>query len=79
VLTVPDCPSLPLVQERLAEALSGHSRIHVIHQVVTDHSQAEALGMNGSPTILVNGVDPFAEPGQTSGMACRLYRHSAPG
>ncbi|GII58580.1 hypothetical protein Pth03_69690 [Planotetraspora thailandica] len=77
VLTVPDCPSLPLVQERLAEALSGQSRIHITHQVVTDHGQAEALGMNGSPTILVNGVDPFAEPGQTPGLACRLYRQDS--
>ena len=27
----------------------------------------------GSPTILINGIDPFAQPQQTPGLACRLY------
>ena len=31
--------------------------------------------MHGSPTILVDGIDPFAEPGQPASVSCRLYRH----
>ena len=30
--------------------------------------------MYGSPTLLIDGVDPFAEPGQPPSMSCRLYR-----
>ena len=30
--------------------------------------------MHGSPTLLIDGVDPFAELGQPPGMSCRLYR-----
>jgi hypothetical protein len=30
--------------------------------------------MHGSPTLLIGGVDPFAEPGQPPSMSCRLYR-----
>jgi hypothetical protein len=30
--------------------------------------------MHGSPTLLVNGQDPFAEPGMVPAVACRLYR-----
>jgi Alkylmercury lyase len=30
--------------------------------------------MHGSPTILVDGTDPFAEPGQSPTVSCRLYR-----
>jgi hypothetical protein len=33
--------------------------------------------MHGSPTLLINGVDPFAAPGQAPGLACRLYRDVA--
>jgi hypothetical protein len=32
------------------------------------------MGMHGSPTLLIDGVDPFAGPGQPPGMSCRLYR-----
>ena len=32
-----------------------------------------ALGFHGSPTVLVDGVDPFAEPGQPFAYACRVY------
>jgi hypothetical protein len=30
--------------------------------------------MTGSPTLLVDGVDPFARPGLTPSVSCRLYR-----
>jgi hypothetical protein len=29
--------------------------------------------MCGSPTLLINGVDPFAAPGQLPTLSCRLY------
>jgi hypothetical protein len=35
----------------------------------------EALehGMCGSPTILVDGADPFAKPDKPAGLACRIF------
>jgi hypothetical protein len=30
--------------------------------------------MTGSPTLLVDGVDPFAVPGAAANLTCRLYR-----
>ncbi|MER7174790.1 alkylmercury lyase family protein [Streptomyces mesophilus] len=41
---------------------------------VRDEEQARALGMTGSPTILVDGVDPFAVAGAEPSLSCRLYR-----
>ena len=36
--------------------------------------------MAGSPTLLIDGVDPFAAPGQRDcGMSCRLYRDQTAG
>jgi hypothetical protein len=32
--------------------------------------------MHGSPTILVDGTDPFAGPGEAASVSCRLYRGS---
>ncbi|RAG81582.1 alkylmercury lyase [Streptacidiphilus pinicola] len=77
VLTVPDCPNGPLVRARLAEALAGPEAevAAEIEQIeVTELAQAERLGMTGSPTVLVDGTDPFATPGAEPSVSCRLYR-----
>ncbi len=75
ILQVPDCPSSPLLLERLAEALDRlWEKVDLVVRVVGDADEARAVGMTGSPTLLFNGVDPFAEPGLLPGNACRLYR-----
>jgi hypothetical protein len=30
--------------------------------------------MHGSPTLLIDGQDPFADPDTPSSLSCRLYR-----
>lgn len=45
----------------------------VEHVTVADESHARASGMNGSPTLLVDGVDPFKAPEVTPSVSCRLY------
>jgi len=45
----------------------------VAYEQVTTAEQADAAGFVGSPTILVNGTDPFANPGTPTGLACRVY------
>lgn len=75
VLTVPDCPSAKLVDQRLEQVLEGRNDISISQHIVDDHDQAARRGMTGSPTILVDGIDPFAEPGQPASVSCRLYRH----
>jgi hypothetical protein len=73
VLTVPDCPNAPVVRQRLGEALDGRS-VPVEWIEVADDVQAAERGMTGSPTVLVDGVDPFAVPGAQPSVSCRLYR-----
>ena len=43
---------------------------------IGDEDQAARRGMHGSPTILIDGIDPFAVPGQPASVSCRLYRDS---
>lgn len=75
VLAVPACPSVTLLEQRLERVLEGRPDITVSRHVVGEDDQAARWGMNGSPTILVDGIDPFAEPGQPASVSCRLYRH----
>ncbi len=74
VLAVPDCPSAPVLNDRLAVVLDGRAAVSVSHEVIRSEGEAARRGMHGSPTLLVDGVDPFAEPGQAASMSCRMYR-----
>ncbi|MEU3048063.1 thioredoxin family protein [Streptomyces sp. NPDC006984] len=74
ILAVPDCPNAPLLRERLTEALAGQPAPAIASHLVTTPEQAERLGMHGSPTLLINGADPFTEPGQPASLSCRLFR-----
>ncbi|GAA3803470.1 organomercurial lyase [Streptomyces chiangmaiensis] len=64
-----------MVEERIARALDGR-RVDAELVKVADQEQAARLGMTGSPTVLINGVDPFAVPGTPPSLSCRLYRES---
>lgn len=71
VLHVPDCPNLAPMLQRLREVTDLPATL----REVRTEDQAAALGMAGSPTLLVNGVDPFAQGESCEcGIACRLYR-----
>jgi hypothetical protein len=70
-----DCPNVEPVMERLRAALRQVEVDPVIeHQLVRDEAEAQRLGFVGSPTILVDGRDPFAQPGASPALACRIYR-----
>ncbi|PXY32123.1 alkylmercury lyase family protein [Prauserella muralis] len=73
ILHVPDCPNVELLRQRLRQA-ADDAAIGVTTRVVTDLIDAEKEGMTGSPTLLVDGADPFAEPGSAPSLSCRLYR-----
>ena len=74
VLAEPACPNAPVLEDRLAAVLDGRAGVSVSRQVISDETEAARWGMHGSPTLLIDGVDPFAEPGQPPSMSCRLYR-----
>jgi hypothetical protein len=75
VLSVPDCPNVKLLEQRLAQVLEGRRDVTVSRHEIGDQDQAVRRGMHGSPTILIDGIDPFAGPGQHASVSCRLYRH----
>ncbi|MFD7497465.1 organomercurial lyase [Streptomyces sp. NPDC059832] len=75
VLTVPGCPNGPVVQERIIAALAGRqAEVELVE--VSDQEEAERVGMTGSPTVLLNGLDPFAQAGAAPSVSCRIYREA---
>src|SRR5262249_13688943 len=77
VLAIAGCPHAALLEERLAAALAGGPPAVIIRRRFTDPGGAARAGLHGSPTVLLDGSDPFAPPGQPASMSCRLYDNGA--
>lgn len=70
-----DCPNWTATDERLAEALQalGRKDVTVQRRLIETVEQAEESGFIGSPSIRINGTDPFASGDERVGLACRIY------
>lgn len=76
---VEGCPNLTVTRQRLALALAavGRSDTDVRLRLIGTAEEAQELGFVGSPTVLVDGTDPFATTDSAAGLSCRLYRAGA--
>jgi hypothetical protein len=76
LLVVDDCPNEGPAAVLLRRALDdvGLSAVRFRTRVIGTQREAEQAGFLGSPTILIDGRDPFAEPGRAAALACRVYR-----
>jgi hypothetical protein len=68
------CPNADVAVARLHEALSncGREDLEVAVTVVESEEEGRLAGLQGSPTFLVDGRDPFPV-GEGTSWACRLY------
>lgn len=74
ILYVPDCPNLVAARTRVHEAIRDVGvRARVEEVEILNQDDARRFGMHGSPTILIDGRDPFRSADEPS-LACRLYR-----
>jgi hypothetical protein len=74
VLYFDGCPNWHVADDRLREALDElGSRVAVERVLVFTPAEAEAWSFHGSPSVLVDGVGPFPEPGAEVGLSCRFY------
>jgi hypothetical protein len=69
------CPNWVIAEQRLRSALAivGEDEQAIQHVLVETPEDAERLGFIGSPTILVEGVDPFATGHEQPALACRVF------
>jgi hypothetical protein len=70
------CPNWRETDDRLREALAraGREDVSVEYRTVATPEEAEAVQFRGSPTVLVNGRDPFLDRDRPVGLSCRVYR-----
>jgi hypothetical protein len=70
------CPNWKLMEQQLAQALleSQVAEADIVRERVESPEEAARLGFRGSPTVLIEGKDPFASEGDAVGLACRVYR-----
>jgi hypothetical protein len=75
LLVIPDCPHAEPVLQLVLDALAELGLDEVRPRVTVVGSACSACSdrrFAGSPTVLIDGTDPFASP-PVSGLACRVY------
>ena len=73
-----DCPNWKTTFSLLEQIVDdlGLDAILTTTRVATPED-AETLGFLGSPTVLIDGEDPFDDGNAPVGLACRIYRTEA--
>jgi hypothetical protein len=68
------CPHWRIADERVRAAL-GQSRLDATigYETVETIDDAIGTGFRGSPTILIDGIDPFPTGDAPPALACRIY------
>nr|WP_246336493.1 hypothetical protein [Flexivirga oryzae] len=74
MLVVPDCPNEAAAAELIRAAVrSTGVSANIARTIITNDEEGNERGFTGSPTILLNGADPFAKAAAPIALACRLY------
>ena len=69
------CPNWNTTDAHLRKLISNRQvDVTVEYQLINTVQEAETHQFHGSPTVLINGVDPFAEAEAPIGLACRIYQ-----
>lgn len=68
-----DCPNWHDAESHLRTLQDELSDLQVTRRIVNTSEEAERTRFRGSPTILIDGVDPFAVADAPVGLSCRMY------
>ncbi len=68
-----DCPNARAMADML-DTLAADLGFGWESVQVPSPDYAEQLSFHGSPTLLIDGNDPFIDPSSTVGWSCRLYQ-----
>ena len=71
------CPHWHVTDAHLDALRDEHPRMSVTRHTVDTPEEAERTRFRGSPSILIDGVDPFADADDPVGLACRVYQTPA--
>lgn len=68
-----DCPNWKEAAAHLDTLAAELPDLTVSLQRVDNAEEAERVNFHGSPSILVDGIDPFASDDAPVGLACRIF------
>ena len=72
-----DCPNWHDADTHLRTLENEVPGLSVTRRIVDTPEEAELTQFRGSPSILIDGVDPFADADAPVGLSCRLYQTPA--
>ena len=69
------CPNWQTTHERLTQVIGDRDDIELIMELVETPEEAAAVGFRGSPSVIIDGVDPFTDRDSPAAgtLACRVY------
>ena len=68
------CPNWKIADERLRQAIRAEDvDCAITYTKVETLEDAQRLRFIGSPSILINGTDPFRTENAQPGLACRIF------
>lgn len=75
VLHIDECPNWEEAGVHLRSALNavGQPDVAIDYILIATPEEAAGYAFAGSPTILIDGEDPFPSGGTTTDLACRVY------
>jgi hypothetical protein len=68
------CPNRKHTVAHLDRLLDEGLDVAVGFELIDTHEKAVGRGFRGSPTVLIDGIDPFADDEAPVGLACRIYQ-----
>lgn len=72
-----DCPNWQTTEGHLEYLAQEVPDLRISRHLVDTAEEAERVRFLGSPSIHIDGVDPFAEPDGPVGLSCRIYQTPA--
>ena len=67
------CPNWKQTDADLRVLAAETPGLTITRQLVETPEEADRVGFRGSPSVLVDGVDPFAALDAPVGLSCRVY------
>lgn len=68
------CPNWETTDRHLATLAAEGMEATIVYELIQSYEVAVKRGFRGSPTVLIDDVDPFADRRLLVGLTCRLYQ-----
>lgn len=67
------CPNWEQTDAHLRLLAKEFPDLVITRVLVESPEEADRLGFRGSPSVLIDGADPFSDPDAPVGLSCRVY------